>query len=105
VIALVVILLTVIDINVFAILVDIFIGVFLLIGLKASLGVLLVLLFGSEASLGLTHLVEAVSVVVILIIMVFEDFLFLGAKVLVLKLGNDFLLLLAALGILEVVHI
>jgi len=67
--------------------------------------VLLVLLLGSEASLSLTHLIKAVCVLVVLIVMVFEDFFFLGAEVLILKLGDDLLLLLATLGILQVVHI
>lgn len=66
---------------------------------------LLVLLLGSEAGLGLTHFIEAVSVMVIFIVVVFKDFFLLGAEVLILKLGDDFLLLLAALSVLEVVHV
>jgi hypothetical protein len=56
----------------------------LFIGLKASFSVLLVLLLGSEAGFGFTHFVEAVSVVIIFVVVVFENFFFLGAEVLVL---------------------
>jgi len=66
---------------------------------------LLVLLLSSEASLGFTHLVEAVSIVVIFIVMVFKDLFFLCTEVLVLELGDDFLLFLATLGVLEVIHV
>lgn len=66
---------------------------------------LLVLLLGSKASLSLTHFIETICVVVIFIVMVFEDFFFLGTEVLVLELGDDLLLLLATLGVLEVVHV
>lgn len=66
---------------------------------------LLVLLFGSKTGLGLTHFVETIGVVVIFIVVVFEDFFFLGTEVLILQLGDYFFLFLAALGVLEVIHI
>jgi hypothetical protein len=44
----------------------------------------LVLLFSSKTGLGLTHFVETMGVVVIFIVMVFEDFFFLGTEVLIL---------------------
>jgi len=105
VVALVIVLLAIIYVNILTVFFFLILIGVLFIRLQTSFGMLLVLLLGSEASLGFTHLIKAVSVLVVLVVMVFEDFFLLGAEVLILELGNDLLLLLTALGVLEVVHV
>ena len=72
-----------------------------IIGLEAAFS--LVLTLGSEASLGLPHLIELRVVLVIRIVL--ENLIFLVLQVLVLQFLDNLLLLGAALAILEVVHV
>jgi len=72
-----------------------------IIRLKAAFS--LVLTLGTEASLGLPHLIELRVVLVIRIVL--ENLIFLVLQVLVLQFLDNLLLLGAALAILEVVHV